>query len=42
MLDLAGPGDEDKSNFLTIKRSYVSSGIKELKEINPPPIFAWE
>lgn len=42
MLDLAGPGDEDKSNFLTIKRSYISSGIKELKEINPPPIFAWE
>ena len=42
MLDLAGPGNEDKDNFLTIERSYISSGIKELKEINPPPIFAWE
>lgn len=42
MLDLAGPGDEDKSNFLSIKRSYVSSGLKELKVIDPPPIFAWE
>jgi hypothetical protein len=42
MLDLAGPGDEDKSNFFSIKRSYVSSGLKELKVIDPPPIFAWE
>lgn len=34
--------DTDSSNFLTIKRRYVSHGIKEIKVINPPPIFGWE
>ena len=45
MLRASGASEEeigDESNYLSIKRSYVSSGIKELKEINPPPIFAWE
>jgi len=34
--------DDNKSKYMTIKRSYSSAGVKELKVVNPPPIFAWE
>lgn len=33
---------ESKSKFLTIKRSYTSSGLKEIKVVNPPPVYGWE
>lgn len=41
-IGLANMLSDNQSNYLKITRSYTSSGIKELKAINPPPIFAWE
>lgn len=39
---LANLLDADSTNFLSIKRSYKTEAIKEIKVINPPPLFGWE
>lgn len=30
------------ANFLNIERNYESQGVKEIKVVNPPPIYGWE
>lgn len=41
-IGLATMIDADESNFKTITKRYISSGIKEIKVMNPPPIYGWE
>lgn len=39
---LASMIDANESNFLSITRNYQSQGVREIKVVNPPPIYGWE
>lgn len=34
--------EANSSNFMSVTKDYVTHGIREIKVINPPPIYGWE